>query len=127
MLTKLGYNEEVTKTAYSLLRTYVTTLINMPGVLTMALAMSLVPAISAKNAMRDREGVKATARLGLKLALIIGIPCAVGLFVLAQPIIHMLYPKLTEAELALATDLMHTASMGVIFLSMVQSLSLIHI
>ena len=50
MLTKLGYSEEVTKTAYSLLRTYVTTLINMPGVLTMALAMSLVPAISAKNA-----------------------------------------------------------------------------
>ena len=123
MLTKLGYSEEVTKTAYSLLRTYVTTLINMPGVLTMALAMSLVPAISAKNAMRDREGVKATARLGLKLALIIGIPCAVGLFVLAQPIIHMLYPKLTEAELALATDLMHTASMGVIFLSMVQSMT----
>lgn len=123
MLTKLGYSEEVTKTAYSLLRTYVTTLINMPGVLTMALAMSLVPAISAKNAMRDREGVKATARLGLKLALIIGIPCAVGLFVLAQPIIHMLYPKLTEAELALATDLMHTASMGVIFLSMVQAMT----
>ena len=123
ILLKLGYSEEVTKTAYSLLRTYVTTLINMPGVLTMALAMSLVPAISAKNAMRDREGVKATARLGLKLALIIGIPCAVGLFVLAQPIIHMLYPKLTEAELALATDLMHTASMGVIFLSMVQSMT----
>ena len=123
MLTKLGYSEEVTKTAYSLLRTYVTTLINMPGVLTMALAMSLVPAISAKNATHDREGVKATARLGLKLALIIGIPCAVGLFVLAQPIIHMLYPKLTEAELALATDLMHTASMGVIFLSMVQSMT----
>lgn len=123
MLTKLGYSEEVTKTAYSLLRTYVTTLINMPGVLTMALAMSLVPAISAKNAMRDRESVKATARLGLKLALIIGIPCAVGLFVLAQPIIHMLYPKLTEAELALATDLMHTASMGVIFLSMVQAMT----
>ena len=95
MLTKLGYSEEVTKTAYSLLRTYVTTLINMPGVLTMALAMSLVPAISAKNAMRDRESVKATARLGLKLALIIGIPCAVGLLVMAQPVIHMLNPKLT--------------------------------
>ncbi len=123
ILKGLGYSEAVTKTAYSLLRTYVTTLINMPGVLTMALAMSLVPAISAKNAMHDKEGVKSTARLGLKLALIVGIPCAVGLFVLAEPIIHMLYPKLGTAELALATDLMHTASIGVIFLSMVQSMT----
>ncbi len=123
ILANLGYSEEVRKTAYSLLRTYVTTLINMPGVLTMALAMSLVPAISAKNAMKDRAGVKSTARLGLKLALIIGMPCAVGLFVLAEPILHMLYPKLTEAELALAVDIMHTASMGVIFLSMVQSMT----
>ena len=123
ILANLGYSEEVRKTAYSLLRTYVTTLINMPGVLTMALAMSLVPAISAKNAMKDRAGVKSTARLGLKLALIIGMPCAVGLFVLAEPILHMLYPKLTESELALAVDIMHTASMGVIFLSMVQSMT----
>lgn len=123
MLEKLGYSEDIRKTAYSLLRTYVTTLINMPGVLTMALAMSLVPAISAKNAMRDGDGVRSTARLGLKLSLIIGLPCAVGLFVLAEPIIHMLYPKLNAAELALAADLMHTASIGVIFLSMVQAMT----
>ena len=123
MLTKLGYAEDVAKTAYSLLRTYVTTLINMPGVLTMALAMSLVPAISAKKATKDKNGVRITARLGLKLALIIGVPCAVGLFVLAEPILRMLYPKLTANELMLAADLMRTASIGVIFLSMVQAMT----
>jgi len=123
MLQSLGYTEEMSKTAYSLLRTYVTTLINMPGVLTMALAMSLVPAISSRIARRDFNGVRDASRMGLKLALIIGVPCAVGLFVLAEPILHMLYPKLSEAELALAVDLMHTASVGVIFLSMVQSMT----
>lgn len=123
MLQNLGYSEELSKTAYSLLRTYVTTLINMPGVLTMALAMSLVPAIASKVTQKDMGGVRATSRLGLKMALIIGVPCAVGLFVLAEPILHMLYPKLTASELALATDLMHTASVGVIFLSMVQSMT----
>lgn len=123
MLLNLGYSDEMRTTAYSLLRTYVTTLINMPGVLTMALAMSLVPAISARIARRDFSGVRNASRMGLKLALIIGIPCTVGLFVMARPILHMLYPKLTEAELALAVDLMHTASIGIIFLSMVQSMT----
>lgn len=123
MLQSLGFSEEVSTTAYALLRTYVTTLINMPGVLTMALAMSLVPAISTRMTRRDFAGVRDASRMGLKLALIIGVPCAVGLFVLAEPILRMLYHKLTDAEIALAVDLMHTASVGVIFLSMVQSMT----
>ena len=123
ILLKLGYAKETAQTAFSLMRTNVATLTNMPGVLTMALAMSLVPAISAFSAKRDHAGVQDTARLGLKLALIIGMPCAVGLFVLASPILAMLYPNLTEGELTLAVDLMHTSSIGVIFLSLVQSMT----
>ena len=95
----------------------------MPGVLTMALAMSLVPAISAAMAKRDSASVRNASRMGLKLALIIGLPCATGLFVLAKPILSLLYPRLTEAELALAADLMHTAAIGVVFLSMVQTMT----
>ena len=123
ILLKLGYAKETAQTAFSLLRTNVATLTNMPGVLTMALAMSLVPAISAYMAKRDRSGMQEAARLGLKMALIIGLPCAAGLFVLAQPVLTMLYPKLSEAELKLAVDLMHTSSIGVIFLSLVQSMT----
>lgn len=123
ILLKLGYAKETAQTAFSLMRTNVATLTNMPGVLTMALAMSLVPAISAFSAKRDHAGIQDTARLGLKLALIIGLPCAVGLFVLASPILAMLYPNLTEGELTLAVDLMHTSSIGVIFLSLVQSMT----
>ncbi len=98
ILLKLGYAKETAQTAFSLMRTNVATLTNMPGVLTMALAMSLVPAISAFSAKRDHAGIQDTARLGLKLALIIGLPCAVGLFVLASPILAMLYPNLTEGR-----------------------------
>lgn len=123
ILLKLGYAKETAQTAFSLMRTNVATLTNMPGVLTMALAMSLVPAISAFSAKRDHAGIQDTARLGLKLALIIGLPCAVGLFVLASPILSMLYPNLTEGELTLAVDLMHTSSIGVTFLSLVQSMT----
>lgn len=39
ILLNLGYSKDTAQTAYSLLRSNVTTLTNMPGVLTMALAM----------------------------------------------------------------------------------------
>ncbi len=123
ILLKLGYAKETAQTAFSLMRTNVATLTNMPGVLTMALAMSLVPAISGFMARRDKSGMQSVARMGLKLALIIGLPCAMGLYVLAEPVLAMLYPKLSPAELALATDLMHTSAIGVIFLSLVQSMT----
>ncbi|MEG1547941.1 MAG: polysaccharide biosynthesis protein [Clostridia bacterium] len=122
-LLNLGFTQENAQIAYSLLRTNVTTLVNMPGVLTMALAMSLVPAISASITRKDYSGAKTVSRLGLKLALVIGLPCAAGMFVLASQILSLLYPNLSITELQLATELLRTASIGVIFLSLVQSMT----
>ena len=123
ILVQLGYQKDLAQTAFALLRTNVSTLTNMPGVLTMALAMSLVPAISAAAARRNRESLRTVACLGLKLALIIGLPCAAGLFVLSRPILTMLYPALSETQLTLASDLLRTASVGVVFLSLVQTMT----
>jgi len=123
ILKKLGFTVEAAQTAFSLLRTNVTTLINMPSVLTMALAMSLVPAISSGMANRDMKSVKNAARFGLKLALLIGLPCAVGLFILAEPVLTFLYTSLEGVELQLAAELLRTASVGVIFLSLVQTMT----
>jgi stage V sporulation protein B len=123
LLMKLGYSNSTAGVAYSLLRANVTTLVNMPGVLTMALAVSLVPAISAYVAKKDFKHAKVAARLGMKLALIIGLPCAVGLFVLSKPVLLLLYPTLTGGQLDLASELLKTASVGVIFLSLVQSMT----
>lgn len=123
ILKDLGFAEDAAKTAFSLLRTNVTTLTNMPGVLTIALAMSLVPAISAAMARKDVKSVRMQIQLGLKLALLIGLPCAAGLFLLGEPILSLLYPSLDATNLSIAADLLRTASVGVIFLSLVQSMT----
>ncbi len=123
ILRQLGFGEEAAQTAFSLLRTNVATLTNMPGVLTIALAMSLVPAISAAMAQRDYKAVRLNVQLGLKLALIIGLPCSVGLFILSEPILALLYHTLSPESLSIASDLLKTASVGVLFLSLVQSMT----
>jgi stage V sporulation protein B len=122
-LTKTGFTLEVAKGYYAILRSNVTVLINMPAVLTVALAMSLVPAISGARAKRDIRGVVAASKTGLKLSLIIGLPCAVGLFLLGRPIIAMLFSYLTPEQLDVAESLMRTAAIGVLFLSVVQAVT----
>lgn len=112
--------EEVTR-CYVVLSTNVRALINLPASITVALAMSLVPAISAARARKDEDTLKSVARMGLKLSMVVGLPCAVGLFVLGGPIIHMLFPGISAESLSLATNLMRYASITVIFISMVQT------
>ncbi|MBR3298275.1 MAG: polysaccharide biosynthesis protein [Clostridia bacterium] len=117
--------EYVAGTSFQVLRSYVTPLINMPAVLTLALSMSLVPAISQAVARRDRRTAHKATDTGMKLALFIGAPCAVGLFILGGPIMAMLYPKVAGNPdiYREAQSIMYFAAIGVLFLSLVQTLT----
>jgi len=122
-LMDIGFSGESAGAAFTILRSYVTPIANMPSILTTALAMSLVPAISQAVARRDKKKTHAVAYTGTKLAIILSLPCAVGLYVLGEPVIGMLYSVLEGEELALAGDLMRTAAVGVFFLGLVQTMT----
>src|SRR5699024_8575759 len=79
------YTKMIATKLYGVLTGGVNTLINFPAVLTVALAMSLVPAISESYALKDRKGVANKTTLGIRLTLLVGLPSAVGLGVLAEP------------------------------------------
>lgn len=151
--TALGYEAALADTmagdGFVALRSYVTPLINMPAVLTLALSMSLVPAIAPMMAARDRRGVRKVGATGVKLAMLIGAPCAAGLFVLGGPIMAMLYNKVGQSVgpegkylisgfigqilnmrpgqdisiYTLAGGIMQISAIGVLFLSLVQTLT----
>lgn len=114
-------DESAVDAAYVALSSNVRSLINLPASLTTALAMSLVPAISASLSKQDEEGVRRAAGLGLKLSMVIGLPCAVGLFVMGGPIIRLLFRSITEDSLQQATRIMQVAAWTVIFISLVQT------
>lgn len=116
---------EAARASYTVLRSYVTPLINMPAVLTLALSMSLVPAISEANTRHDKRTVRNASSTGLKLAMFIGAPCAVGLFVVGGPIMAMLYSAVRNRPeiFTQAQEVMYIAAIGVLFLSLVQTLT----
>lgn len=116
---------ENARIAYTVLRSYVTPLINMPAVLTLSLSMSLVPAISQAVTRKEKRVVNAASRTGIKLAMFIGAPCAAGLFVLGGPIMSLLYSAVrnNQDRFIQAQQVMYIAAIGVLFLSLVQTLT----
>ena len=121
-LMNIGFTEAEASMRYVALRSNVTNIVNMPAVLTIALAMSLVPAISAARTAKDQKTIHVVSAMGIKIAMFIGIPCAVGLFVLAAPVIDFLY-SIDAERLAIASKLMRTMAVAIVFLSLVQTLT----
>ncbi len=98
------------------------TLINMPSVITVALAMALVPAISEALMLKDNNReVNRISTTGIKLSVVIGLPCSIGLFALAEEILSLLYSYDTSAQLATAGSFMMILAIGVLLLSIIQT------
>ena len=76
-----GLTNEVARSLYGVFSGLVIRLINMPTALALAVAMSLVPAVSAAQALQDRSAMQKACNQGLRLAFLIGFPCSVGMSV----------------------------------------------
>ena len=74
---------------------WATTLIQFPqGLVATAISIAILPTLSRQAALPDAEGERAfkdTLGLGLRLSITLMIPAVVGLFVLALPIIRLLF------------------------------------
>ncbi len=83
----------------------VSTIINLPLALNTAFSTALVPAVSAAVAKHDRKLAGNKLSFSLFASLVIVLPCAVGLAVLASPVLQMLYPTVSDGAglLALST------------------------
>ncbi len=121
LLEGAGFTAAEAELKYTSLCLYVRSVINLPATLTVGISMSVVPAISTARVRKDHDGVQNLSLLSLKISMAIGMPCAVGLSILAGPIIKLLYSRITPEAYAIAVPLMHVAAFTVIFISLVQT------
>lgn len=77
--------------AFGYLTGMANSLVNLPVIVTMALAAALVPAISSAKARGDEEEIHSRIHTSMKITYLFTIPAATGLFVLATPISSLLY------------------------------------
>lgn len=116
-LQSIGFSNEEANLLYGQLSGMAATLVNLPQVVTSAVAVSLVPVISSAFVMKDHQKLKDNTALGIRTSILIGLPAGVGLFALSTPIMQMLFPKEPDS----LGHLLAIASIGVVFLSVIQS------
>lgn len=121
-LVDIGYDSAVARGLYGQLTGMAAPLINFPQVLTQAVAMSLVPVVASSRRRADLDFMKSNIAMGLRYAFILSVPCAVGMMVLSEPIMLLLYPMQPESAVNAASCLAILA-MGIIFLATVQTLT----
>ena len=66
------------------------TVFNMPCSFMMPITTSVLPAITAMLSTGNREGAKATEESAARITGLLSLPCAVGLAVLAEPVMSLL-------------------------------------
>lgn len=120
-LTMTGWGQAAAKNLYGQI-SYATTIVNLPQALSMALSMSLVPLISSAHRTNDIESMQKNTSLAVRVAVLIGMPCAVGMLVLAKPILLLLYSSHYEEAVNVAPTFAILA-VSVIFVSIIQTVS----
>lgn len=120
LLSKAGFSAAESQQLYGVYSGSITSIINMPAVVSLSIGVSLVPAISSALAGRSYGRAKHTACIGFKLAILFGLPCAVGMFLVAEPVLNLLYKTLTPYELPIAVKLLKIMAFAVLFLTIVQ-------
>lgn len=88
------------------------TIYNLPLSLMAAITASVIAAVSAALAWRDRRGAARITGSALRITALLAFPMGVGLFVLGTPIIRLIFPEL---DASVAGPLLSTLGIASIF------------
>ncbi|MCL1855986.1 MAG: polysaccharide biosynthesis protein [Clostridia bacterium] len=100
---------------------FVISLINVPTALSIAIAMSLVPAISSAIARGDRQAMERQCNMGIRYAFLIGLPCSIGMSVLSARLLAMIYPFSSPDALRVTAELLSLSSLTIVLFTVTQS------
>ncbi len=106
------------KIQYGILSGKVDTLTTLPLSFNIAFATALVPAISFARAKKDMSTANKRVSFSILVTILIGLPCSVGMFIFAKPILQLLFPAQADG----ATVLM-ISSVAIIFSVLAQTIN----
>ena len=116
------YNSVMIQKGFDSVRTYnwgvysgkYKVLVNVPIALANAMCSSIVPVLAALMVREEFGRAKERINQAMRFTMLVAIPSAVGLAVLARPIITMLF----RGEIDMAVNLLHIGSISVVFYTM---------
>lgn len=86
-------DDQIVRTMQGIYSTKYRLLVSVPIAVSTAIASSMIPSLVASVTAKDKQSVHAKVNMAVKFNMIIAFPSAVGLAVLAIPIIRLLFPS----------------------------------
>lgn len=100
----------------------VNSLLGLPVTLTAGVAVSALPSITRSFAKGDKRELNEKYNQAIKLTVLMALPSAIGVAVLARPILSLLYGALPAEEITIAAHLLSISAPSIIFLSLLQTI-----
>jgi len=121
----LGMTQDTARTLQGVYKKTMT-LYNLPSSFMVPLTSSVIPAVSAARAVRSyRQGAQ-ISETTLRTTALLAFPAGVGLFVLGEPIIRLLYPSTDVALAGWMLSVLGIASIAVCFMLVSNSIMQAH-
>lgn len=108
-----GYSEVEATTSYGLYSGKAMQIINIPVAIASSMSAAIIPTIARTYEMHARQETNMKIAQAIKVTMLISIPSAVGLFVLAKPVVLLLYPQ--KATVDIVSALIRTMAVAVVF------------
>ena len=121
-LLATGWDSEMAEKLYGLMGGYCDPIINLPNIFIDAICISLMPAVTTAFTLKIKRDLDDHIKTGLKTMMIITYPCAIGLIVLAKPILTMLYYKQYD-EAVMAVPALQILAVSIITLAIMRTFS----
>ncbi|MCI5585070.1 MAG: polysaccharide biosynthesis protein [Lachnospiraceae bacterium] len=108
-----SYTEAQATTYYGLFSGKANQITNIPIALATAMSSAIIPSISASFEKKAKKECRKKISSAIKTTMLISIPAAVGLAVLARPVVYVLYPQAKTLELV--AGLLRVLAVSVVF------------
>ncbi len=108
-----GIAEELAYENYGIFAGKAVVISNIPIALATAMAAAILPGVATLFAQKEYGATRRKVSLAIKMTMLISIPSAVGLAVLAKPVTQVLFPQ--KGSLDLASKLLCALAISVIF------------
>lgn len=118
ILINIGHTLEEAKALYGQLSGKYVTLTTLPISISTAVATATIPSIAASMRLHQKKDVRRKMNMTLRVSMIISVPAGVGLGVLGNQIIQMLFPKAPDGGILLIVG-----SVSIIFLALCQTVT----
>jgi len=121
-LLATGWDRVMAEKLYGLMGGFCDPIINLPNIFIDAICISLMPAVTTAFTLKNKEDLDDHIKTGLKTMMVITYPCAIGLIVLAKPILTMLFYKKYD-EALMAVPALQILALSIITLAIMRTFS----